>query len=158
MSKFLSYSKMRHKIALSHSLSQPVGRTLFGNHLSLKIFTLGFRTVAKLQLGRNNENNFIVEGHHSMRTVLKGCSFWKGKNYCPRGRLTPFLSNLKRHVAEASNSQESNIQLQHTYTLKPNQQLFSVRSKNQELNRIPIFHTRLCDEVKGFWKHGRRGR
>lgn len=42
--------------------------------------TLQFKTVAKLQLWRSNENNFTVRGHHNMRNFRKGFSIKKVEN------------------------------------------------------------------------------
>ena len=50
------------------------------NQKTPQIFTSQLIVVAELQLWSSNENNFMVEGHHKWRTVLKGPSSRKVEN------------------------------------------------------------------------------
>jgi hypothetical protein len=49
-------------------------------YAAYELFILQFITVAKLYLGSNSENNFIVGGggHHNMKNCGKGSQHWEG--------------------------------------------------------------------------------
>lgn len=58
--------------------------TPFGKLLALKIFTLQFLTIAKLQLWSSNGNTAMVGSQHIGETVWKEFSIRKAENHCLR--------------------------------------------------------------------------